>query len=135
MAKGKLLVGPILTLLGGLIFLFSAYMTYTYIAVLEADLTFAGLSWEDVGFNPIFLYFRVFFTTLWGIIGIIGAILRFKGKRFGSILALIGGMLGIIGMFVPLGTILSVPIALSTSLYIDPALMIIGGILGLVLKE
>ena len=63
-----------------------------------------------------------------------------KGKLLvGPILALIGGILGIVGAFVPLGTITIVtpiPITFTGSfLLLDSILMIHGGILGLTLKE
>ncbi len=137
--KGKLLVGPILTLLGGLIMFLSAFFVFTNIGLLEAELASAELSWEDVGLAPILLYVRLFFTILWGIFGVIGAIIAFGGKRLGSFLAIVGGILGIIGMFVPLVTItLGFPVIISlsaSSLFIDAALMLLGGILGLILKE
>ena len=137
--KGKLLVGPILTLLGGLIMFLSAFFVFTNIGLLEEELASAELSWEDVGLAPILLYVRLFFTILWGIVGVTGAILAFGGKRLGSFLAIVGGILGIIGMLVPLVTItIGFPVIISLSasyLFIDAALMLIGGILGLILKE
>jgi len=139
MVKGKLLVGPILAILGGVIMVISAYFVYASIAITEAGLVTAGLSWQDVGFNPMLFYVRVACTALWGLLGIIGAILGFKGKKIGGILAILGGILGIIGMIVPIGTItivLSVPVSLSSSfVFVEPSLMLIGGILGLILKE
>ena len=63
-----------------------------------------------------------------------------KGKLLvGPILALIWGILGIVGALVPLGTITIVtpiPIIFTGSfLLLDSILMIHGGILGLTLKE
>ncbi len=137
--KGKLLVGPILALAGGCIMLIAGFFVYTSIAITEASLTSGGLSWADVGFSRELMYLRFILTLLWGVLGIIGGILALMGKKFGSILALIGGILGIAGMFIPLGTItvvISVPVSLSSSfLFVDAALMLVGGILGLALKE
>jgi hypothetical protein len=80
----------------------------------------------------------VIFTVLWGVIGIIGALLAFQGKRIGNILAIVGGALALIGLFIPLGIIntgVPVPVFLSYSLlFIDIILMLLGGILGLILK-
>ena len=137
--KGKLLVGPILALVGGGIMLMSGYFVFSSIALNEAELTGGGLSWADVGFSRELMYIRFILTLLWGVLGIIGGILALMGKKFGSILALIGGILGIAGMFIPLGTItivIPVPVSISGSfLFVDAALMLIGGILGLALKE
>ena len=63
-----------------------------------------------------------------------------KGKLLvGPILALIGGILGVVGALVPLGIITIVtpiPITFTGSfLLLDSILMILGGILGLTLKE
>ena len=61
-------------------------------------------------------------------------------KKIGAILLLIGGILAVVGMFIPIGTItisyFSLPVTLVYSfLFVDPFLMLIGGILALALHE
>ncbi|GAJ07709.1 unnamed protein product [marine sediment metagenome] len=61
-------------------------------------------------------------------------------KKFGSVIALLGGILGIAGMFIPLGTItintLVIPVSLSASfLFSDPIIIIVGSLIGLLLKK
>ena len=52
---------------------------------------------------------------------------------------MIGGLLGVVGMFVPLGTItivIAVPVTLSASfMLLDPIIIVLGGIIGLILKD
>ena len=137
--KGKLLVGPILALLGGIIMLSSGYFVFTSITSIEESLAIAALTWADTGFSIELMYLRVICTLLWGILGIIGGIIAISGKKFGNLLALIGGLLGIVGMFIPLGTItivIAVPVSLSASfMLLDPIIIVLGGIIGLVIKE
>lgn len=137
--KGKLLVGPILALVGGVIMIVASFFVFMSIFITEASLTGSGLTWADVGFSRDLMYLRFILTLLWGVLGIVGGILAIFGKKFGSILALIGGIIGIAGMFIPLGTItfiVPVPVSMSSSfMFVDPTLMLIGGILGLALKE
>lgn len=137
--KGKLLVGPILALLGGIIMLSSGYFVFISITSIEESLAIAALTWAEVGFSIELMYLRVICTLLWGILGIIGGIIAISGKKFGNLLALIGGLLGIVGMFIPLGTItivIAVPVSLSASfMLLDPIIIVLGGIIGLVIKE
>ena len=136
--KGKLIIGPILALIGGIIMLFAGYFVFRSIGIIEANLAIEGLTWVDAGFNPILMYVRFTLTLLWGILGIIGAIIAFTGKKLGSFLALIGGILGSVGFYVPLGTITigtPIPVFLSASFFlVDTVIMVIGGLLGLILK-
>lgn len=137
--KGKLLVGPFLALIGGSIMFAADYFVFQSIAVTEASLAYAGYTWADVGFSVELMYLRFICTLLWGVLGVIGGIFAILGKKLGSLLALLGGTLGIVGMFVPLGSITigtPIPVTLSASfLFLDPILMILGGTLGLILKK
>jgi len=137
--KGKLLVGPILALIGGFIMFAASFFVFQSIAVTEVSLAYMGYSWADVGFSIELMYLRFMCTLLWGVLGVIGGIVAISGKKIGSIIALLGGILGIVGMFVPLGYITistPVPVSLSASfLFLDPILMILGGTLGLILKK
>ena len=136
--KNKLIIGPILALIGGIIMLFTSYLVFRGIVSVVENLAIGGLTWEDVGFNPILMYVRLILTIFWGILGIIGAIIAFIGKKLGSFLVLIGGILGSIGYFVPLGTIsmgigTPSPVFLSGSFFlVDTVIMIIGGLLGII---
>ncbi len=137
--KGKLLVGPILALVGGALMLFSSVFVFASIGITEAGLIDGGLTWEDVGFAKELMYVRFGLTLLWGVLGILGGIISITGKKFGAIFALIGGVMGIAGMIITLGTITvvsPVPVSLSASfVFVDPILMLIGGILGLALRN
>jgi len=48
--KGNLLLGPILTLIGGPIMMLSSYVAFTSIAEFEAMLESTGFTWADIGF-------------------------------------------------------------------------------------
>ena len=137
--KGKLLIGPTLALIGGIIMLFSSYLVSESLVTIGHNLSDAGLQWFEVGLYPELMILAFTSTILWGILGLIGGIIAIFGKKSGSIIALIVGILGFIGALVPLGTnitITQIPITFTGSfLFIDPILMIFGGILGLNLKE
>lgn len=138
--KGKMLIGPILAIIGGIVMAFSSYMVFTSIAHIEANLAIAALTWEDTGFSRELMYLRSICTLLWGLMGIIGAIFALIGKKFGSVIALLGGILGIAGMFIPLGAItintVVMPVSLSASfMFLDPIIIIIGSLIGLLSKK
>lgn len=92
------------------------------------------------------IYIRFAFALMVGVAGIIGGILGLRGMRFGNIYTLIGCEIAIIGIFVPIGTIVVVitspsidivylPVTLfSTWIYIDVILMCLGGFLGLLIR-
>ena len=137
--KGKLLIGPILALIGGIIMLFSTYLVSESLVAIGVNLSIAGLHWFEVGLYPELMTLGFICTLLWSVLGIIGGIISIFGKKSGSIIALIVGILGFVGALVPLGTnliVTQIPITFTGSfLFIDPILMIFGGILGLTLKE
>ncbi|MHA1193041.1 MAG: hypothetical protein ACTSP9_12190 [Promethearchaeota archaeon] len=84
------------------------------------------------------MHVRLILTLFWDIVGIIDAIIAFNGKKLGSFLVLIGGILGSIGYLFPLGTITMgistpSPVFLSGSFFlVDTVIMIIGGLLGII---
>jgi len=138
--KGKMLIGPNLAIIGGIVMVYASYLVFTSIASIEANLAIAALTWEDTGFSRELMYVRFMCTLLWGLMGIIGAIFAFIGKKYGSEIALLGGILGIAGMLIPLGTItintLVIPVSLSASfMFFDPIIIIVGSLIGLLLKE
>lgn len=92
------------------------------------------------------IYIRFAFALMVGVAGIIGGTLGLRGMRFGNIYTLLGCEIAIIGIFVPIGTIVVVitspsidivylPVTLfSTWIYIDVILMCLGGFLGLLIR-
>ena len=137
--KGKLLFGPILILIGGCIFLFSSFLVSEALIQIGYNLSDAGVFWYEVGLYPELLIIGFVCTLVWGAMGIIGGIIAIFGKKFGSILALNAGILGLVGALIPLGTniaVTQIQITLTGSFFLlDPILTIFGGILGLTLKK
>ncbi|TES98306.1 MAG: hypothetical protein E3J90_06020 [Promethearchaeota archaeon] len=73
-------------------------------------------------------------------LGLVGAILAFTGKKMGVYLMLIAGGIATVGMFIPIGTytITIIPMAVNMNshmFFVDPILLLVGGILGLALKD
>jgi hypothetical protein len=120
--------------------IFSAIMVYISMADIEMNLAALTLTWADTGFSAELYYLRFICTLLFGLIGFFGGIISIIGKKFGNMISLIGGILGIAGWFIPLGTITIltsvIPISLSASFtLIDPILTTIGSLLGLLIKK
>ncbi|MHA1193065.1 MAG: hypothetical protein ACTSP9_12310 [Promethearchaeota archaeon] len=134
-AIGKLIGGAI-AIIGGAIMLIAGYMTLITIPSIEANLDILGLTWADAGIEPFIFYLRSILTFLWAFLGIIGGIIILVGKKIGGVLALLGGILGIAGNFIIVGTLTlttSTPIPMSTSfLLLDPILITLGGLLGII---
>jgi len=137
-AIGRLIAG-VLAIIGGGIMLIAGFMTLITIPSIEANLDILGITWADAGIEPFIFYLRSILTFLWAFLGIIGGIILIVGKKIGGILALIGGAFGIAGNFIIVGTLTlttSVPIPMSTSfLLVDPILIALGGLLGLIVKK
>lgn len=135
---GKLL-GGILAIVGGLIMLIAGYMTLITIPSIEANLQIAGITWAEAGIEPFIFYMRSILTFLWAGCGIIGGIIIFFARKFGAVIALVGGIFGIAGNFIIVGTLTiytPIPIPMSVSfMLVDPILIALGGILGLILKK
>ena len=140
-ARGKELVGPIIGILGSIMLFFGGFLRITFQSNIQAELEFHGLTWADIGVDPLLLTLGMILTISFAILGIIGALLGFIGKRIpGSLLMLLAGSSAAVGMFVPLGLIdtgtLISPIMLSyTYVFLDPYIILLGGILGLALKR
>ena len=117
-AKGKELAGPIVGIIGSTLLIVAALF---------------GLI--SIGLGILFVI-RIMTTLILGILGLIGAILGFTGKRVpGAVLMLLAGIVAVVGMFIPIG-IYYLPITLVyTFFFVDPFLVLIGGILGLALKD
>ncbi len=133
-------VGAILGIIGGSLLLLGGLISFTAVGTLEAALTLAGLTWADIGLDPMFLTINSIMTLLWGLLGLLGAIFAMKDKKWGVYLMLVFGIISVVGMFIPIATytILSIPLSIPLNgsfLFVDPFLLLVGGILGLVLKE
>ena len=139
MVKGKALVGPILGVIGATLLTIAGFIGFGAMATLQVLLSTYGLTWADIGLDPSLLTVNAILTLIWGLVGLIGAILGLVGKKIGVYLMLIFGLVATVGLFVPIGTIsliIPIPITLNSSLFIvDPILLFIGGLLGLLLKE
>jgi hypothetical protein len=138
--KGKALAGPLLGIIGAALLLMAGIVGFGTQAIRENLLIVAGLSWEDIGFDPMLFTVSAVLTLVWSLLGLIGAILSLMGKKFGGFLMLICGTIATIGMFIPIGTytILSVEYTVflnSHFLFVDPILLLLGGVLGLVFRE
>ncbi len=138
--KGKALAGPLLGIIGAALLLMAGIVGFGTQAIRENLLIVAGLSWEDIGFDPMLFTVSAVLTLVWSLLGLIGAILSLMGKKIGGFLMLICGSIATIGMFIPIGTytILSVEYTVflnSHFLFVDPILLLLGGVLGLVFRE
>jgi hypothetical protein len=94
-----------------------------------------------VGIELVYMRFAVSLGIGGG--GILGGIMALRGKRSGNIIPVLGGVIGIFGLFLPIGqigvytdsAIVYTPVTLfSTLIYIDIILMCLGGILGQLVK-
>lgn len=119
--KGKMLVGPILALIGGILLLIAGLigLTNPLIQIIIALFPIAVLSFV--------------MSIILGVLALVGAFMAITGKKQGNYLTLIAGLVGTIGMFIPL-TIVG-PMFVYTFIFVDPILVLIGGILGVLLKE
>ena len=132
-------VGAILGIIGGSLLLIGGLISFGTVGTIEALLTLNSLTWADIGLNPMFLTINSIMTLTWGILVLLGAIFAMQGKKFGVYLMLVIGIISVVGMFIPIATytlILPFSIPLNGSfLFVDPFLLLVGGILGLTLKE
>lgn len=135
MAKTNQILGYI----GGIMMLMSGLIFYSEIQQIQSMLRAYGLTIDDlrqIGFEPNLMYTTMIMTIIWGVIALIGAVMITKEDENGNILLLISGSLAVIGMFIPIGdwTIpgeVSLTFYLSSSLiFVDPFLILLGGIIG-----
>jgi len=136
--QGKAIVGPILGIVGGALLLIAGLFAFGAVGTIQAYLTLAGLTWADLGLDPMLLNVHAIMTLLWGILGLVGAILAITGKKIGVYLMLVFGIISVVGLFLPIGTYtLLIPINITLNgsfILVDPFLLLVGGILGLTLK-
>ena len=123
--KGKDLVGSVIGLLGGiLVFIAGIYSFVVYFPY------YASFGAQYPALVP----------PLLGVLGLIGAMLVLFGKRKGIVLEIIMGLLIGILQFIAYGPMTGDPslwnLRVTYSLfYLDPFILLIGGILSLVIKE
>ena len=133
-------VSPILGIIGATLLTIAGFIGFGLMATLQALLTGSGLTWADVGLDPSLLTVSAIVTLVWGLLGLVGAILAFTGKKMGVYLMLIAGGIATVGMFIPIGTytITIIPMVVNMNshmFFVDPILLLVGGILGLALKD
>lgn len=117
--KGNLLIGPVLALIGSILLLVGGLIAVTNPLIQLA-----------MSIMPIIALTFVMPIIL-GVLGLIGAFMAATGKKGGNYLALIAGLVAVVGMFIPIYFVF--PLVMSF-IYVDPFLMLIGGILGLIIK-
>ncbi|MHA1797482.1 MAG: hypothetical protein ACTSVY_03450, partial [Candidatus Helarchaeota archaeon] len=77
-------IGGIIAIIGGSLLLIGGLIALGTMSMLETTLQFAGLTWADIGFNPIILYLNFIFTLVWGIIAMIASIMALKENNLGN---------------------------------------------------
>nr|MDO8087635.1 hypothetical protein [Candidatus Sigynarchaeum springense] len=128
-------VGGILALVGGILLAIGGVIALGLMGTLEAMLLMYSMTWADIGLDPNMIYVNFIMTLLFGVLGIIGGAVGMK-KKGGGVLALIIGIVAMVGMFIPIASatigISAVTIKLNSSLFfVDPVLILVGGIVTL----
>ncbi|MFX0076067.1 MAG: hypothetical protein ACFE96_11530 [Candidatus Hermodarchaeota archaeon] len=87
------------------------------------------------------LYIQAIAIILISVFGLIGAILALKDNLFGYPCLLVAGIGGLVGTFFPIymsfagGFLIEIYFMIDSLQYIDIVLIIVGGLLGLILRE
>ncbi|MHA1376531.1 MAG: hypothetical protein ACTSR7_19810 [Promethearchaeota archaeon] len=137
-AKLLKIIGGSLGIIGGIIMCMAVLRIVGEILFLASAIDFYGQTGVEVEILPLFVYLKFIPTLLCIVFGIVGGILIFRGSKKGSILALIGGILGLVGPFIIIRSYVfdvdfSFDISLSASFtLIDPLLITVGGLLGII---
>jgi len=118
--RGKLLTGPSVAILGSVMLLIGGILG---ISLPEMQLV--------MSFFPI-IYVTFIMPIILGLIGIAGAVLTIIQKQYMNFVIIIVGLIAVIGIFIPI--FVTFPLVISF-LYIDPFLILIGGILSVVIQE
>ena len=139
--NGKIKIQGSMITLGGALLIFASILGFFSTIIMEMAMLANGSSWSLLNANPMPFYLNIFITFCLGISGLIGGVLTLKQRGAGHVLAFIIGLIAIIGLFLPVG-LFTIPgigttrIYISTSLvYIDPILILMGGLLGLIFKQ
>lgn len=118
--KGKLLIGPVLALIGAILLLIGGLIAVANPLIQLAMTLLPTIALTFV--MPIIL----------GILGLVGAFMAATGRKVGNYVTIVVGLVAIIGMFIPIYFVF--PLVMSF-IYVDPFLILIGGIIGVLLKE
>ena len=118
--KGRLLTGPSVAILGSVLLLIGVIVG---ISIPEMQVVMALF--------PI-LYVTFILPIILGLIGIAGAVLTIINKPYGNYAIVIVGLIAVIGIFIPI--FVTFPLVMSF-IYIDPFLILIGGIVSVVIRE
>lgn len=111
MAKGGRIAGGVLAIIGSALVLVAGLMTVMVTAILFPLLMTAGIG-----------------AILWGTLGLVGGILLLTDSTAGGVLALVGGIGDLVGIFVL--TMVGFPFG-AGFIFVDPFLILVGGIVGL----
>ncbi|MFX1276625.1 MAG: hypothetical protein ACFFBP_05395 [Promethearchaeota archaeon] len=130
-------IGPIVAMIGAILLSLGGLSVFGILGTLEILILLAGESWTSLGIDHSLLYITGGVTLFLGLGALCGAIISFKNRLIGGAICIIFGVIAIIGINIPIGVIdLSVisggihPIPMNgLGLYIDPFLIIIGGVL------
>jgi hypothetical protein len=133
------IIGGILLLIAGPLLLLTFMMNTSFFSG-------TGIVWSDYGASSMPYLVNAGLTFLWGILAIVGAILGKKGSSAGHVLCLIVGIIAVVGLFIPLAAASTITVGgqsfelgattLSGSfIYVDPFLVLIGGIIGVATRE
>lgn len=124
-------VGAILGLIGSTILLIVGL----------ASVSMSRNAYHPDPYFPFFLpYITAFVTVTLSAFGLLGSLLVFRDTTMGYIFLLIAGIVGIVGTFLPIyiyddGGYIVMNFLVSTFIYADLILMLVGGILGFALAE
>ena len=129
--------GQIMALIGSILLIIGGFSGIGTIEILNLIISDAGETWNSLGVDPSLLYLRMGNTLFLGIGSLIGSIISLRYKLIGGAICIILGVIIIIGWFIPIGFIdlSSISGGITTvtlngaGLFIDPFLIVIGGIL------
>ena len=137
-------VGPIIASAGGAFLIIGGSVFLTMIMLMSSLYQAFGSSLTAMGLDFFIVNFSL--TLIFGIIAITASILGIKGKFWAHYILVGVGAIAVAGIFIPvvpnriidLGVYLATApqINLSSSLfYTDPFLVLLGGIIGIIMKE
>ena len=142
----KALIGPIISIIGGIFLLIAGIRDLSGMIELHTSLIKSNLTFEEMGLSTTVIntYINDGLTLVWGILAVVGSVLTIGGKSYGMFILLIVGIISSIGLFyiiqpaqwIDTGFEIHLfnDIQLNSSLfYVDPFLVLFGGILTIVL--
>ncbi len=140
---GKSVAGPIIGIIGASMLCVAGVILILGMTAINALIMSSGGSTLSVDLTMY--YVNMIMTLALGILALVGAIVGFKKGLPGGIILLIAGGVALVGSFIPLGIIsfssgtttyyAAVTLTSPLIFIVDPALIVLGGILSLALKE